>query len=445
MVSSKKFLYAHGILLILLLGFALRLVMVVQGQGLELKWDEVAYFNRAHRLIADFWNYRDVMRPPVYPFFLSLVFQTVGDLRFVVGVAQALLSTFLIALIYTLTRILFARPSVALLAALFTALYFEFLTLARIFMSETLFIVLSVLGMTIFFHALKNLPSRQRAWEIIFAGIFIALAALTRELLSYFAVLVLPIWLIAVSWKQPRALILQMAALVFGLGIVFVPWIARNWNLEQRVILSTMHSEIDLLRDNWRVELRAQGQPTRSEDGSLKRRVRKALAEQPKNARSLFVLTRAAESIIGFPTAWIQDKFTRLRAVWRPFALEARVVRLENVQEPLRGWLQNGLGFSAVALVLLGTLGMFLARDDPPKLLIGLYVVYSLTIFILTHYLSRFRLPLLILLMPYAALALVQILLWLRAPTLAPLRQHPVRAFAASVVLILFAILIWAV
>lgn len=438
------------LILILLLAFALRVALVIQGKDLPIKWDERAYARRGHELFQNVSAYDDVIRPPVYPFFLAIVFNLIGSTRFIVGIAQALVSTFLVATIFTLARILFARREIALLAALIAALYLEFITLARILMTETLFMTLSVLGMTILFHAWKThssrASSRQHAWEFFPAGIVLALAALTRELLSYFVVLVLPVWLLLVSYKTPRGLALNFAALAFGLALVLAPWVIRNYALEERFILSTTHSEIDLLRDNWRVELVAQGLPLKNRDGTMAQRVRKALRNVPPDQRSAFVLTRAAETMWLFPRAWIGDKFSRLKSFWRPFALEARVVRLEDIPKVWRNLLQQVVSYSAVILLLLGTLGIIVARDDAPKLLIALYILYSLVIFLMTHYLPRFRLPLLVLLIPYAAFALVQIFEWLRAPhkrawLAQKFARHRVRALAASLVLGLFLVL----
>lgn len=405
--------------------------MVLQGQALPVKWDEYGYFLRAREILADVSAYRDVLRAPVYPFFLAFIFQIFGELRFSVGILQALISTVMVASIFTLTRGLFARTSIALVAALLTALYLEFLTLTRLLMSETLFMALTAFGVTILFYAWRH----RRAREMIFAGIILALAALTRELFSYFAVLVLPLWIVLASYKQPRLMVRQLGALLLGLALVFTPWVARNYSIEQRFILATTHSEIDLLRDNWRIELRAQNLPLNDASGSMAKRVRKALAQVPKNERSMYVLARTAQTILNYPTEWTADKFSRLRNLWRPFVLEARVVRLENVEQPWRGWLQQIVSYSAVALLLLGTFGILAARDDAPKLLIAFYILYSLAIFIVTHFLPRFRLPLLIFLIPYAAYTLVQISLWLRAPSLQIFRSHRVRAFSVLVVL----------
>jgi hypothetical protein len=66
--------------------------------------------------------------------------------------------------------------------------------------------------------------------------------------------------------------------------------------------------------------------------------------------------------------------------------------------------------------------------------------LYSFALFVLTHYQLRYRVPLVIFLIPYAAFALVQFGSWLRKPGLQI--QRPVRASAAVLVLILCLVII---
>jgi hypothetical protein len=173
----------------------------------------------------------------------------------------------------------------------------------------------------------------------------------------------------------------------------------------------------------------------------MAQRVRNELASQQGNARSLYVLTRMVQTMAHYPREWLADKSARLRNIWQPFNLDARVIRLDEADLPWSVWLLPLTSYSVVALLLLGTLGMVIARDDASKLLIAMYILYSLLIFLLTHYLPRFRLPLLVLLMPYAAFGLVGLLAWLRAPSLHVFRRHPARTLAAAVVLALFVVL----
>lgn len=435
----------NGIYLVLWLGFALRVAFVLQGADLPIKYDEVAYVSLARQLVSNPLAYYDLVRPPVYPAFLAFSFQLFGDSRLATGIFQSLVSTLLIAVTYTLTRVLFARRGVALLAALLTALYLELVTLARIFLSETLFVFLSALGVLLVLRAWRagqaNSAGRAggRWWEMAVGGSALALAGLTREVMGYFALLLLPLWLVLADSGHGKRAAANVAALALGLGLVFVPWVARNWTLEGRFVLSNTRGEHDVLRDNWRVQIKAD--PAERKLGKAGKRAAAFLRQLPPSERTRAIAGKVIQILQTYPVQWVQFKFTQLRPFWRPFAVEARVLRFETLDDTLRGYVRSGLGTSAVALLLLGVVGFFVARDDAPKLLILLYLFYSLAIFVITHYFGRFRLPLLVFIIPYAALALAQGAAWLRAPSLRPLQEHPLRAASAGVVLALFALL----
>jgi hypothetical protein len=78
---------------------------------------------------------------------------------------------------------------------------------------------------------------------------------------------------------------------------------------------------------------------------------------------------------------------------------------------------------------------------DAPKLLLLLYLFYSVAIFLMTHYFGRFRVPLVVLFLPYAALALVEIVGWLRAPSLQGWKRHRARVLVAGCLLVLTVVL----
>ncbi len=457
----------YAVYLVLLLGFALRAAFVVQGQDLPVKYDELAYVQRGHTLLANPLAYDDLVRPPVYPAFLALSFRLFGDSRFVTGIVQALVSTLLIAVLYTLARRLVGRRDAALVAALFAALYLELITLSRIFLSETLFAFLSALGITLVVRAWRGRGERdggraersgeerygergerygerrerygERSLQWVAAGVALALAGLTREIMGYFALVVLPLWMILADIPNGKRAVGSVLAVGLGLGLVFVPWVARNWALEGRFVLSNTRGEQDLLRDNWRVEIQAD--PAARRLGKAGEQARLLIRQHPPQERTRAILAKIVDVLRRYPLEWLRDKFTRLELFWRPFGIEARVLRFETLGAPLRDVVRGGLGYSAVLVLLLGAAGFFIARDDAPKLLILLYILYSLVVFVLTHYFGRFRLPLLVFVMPYAALTVVQGASWLRAPSLRPFAEHLARTLAAGVVLVLFGIL----
>lgn len=403
-----KLLARNGIYLILLLGFVLRVAMVTTSIHLPIKWDENAYVNHAQVILEDITQYTDLFRPPLYPAFLALVAFVSSQGRFAMGVIQALLSMVSIALIYSLARERFERKRVALLGALFFALYIEFITLARLYLTETLFIMLLLVAFYVLFRTRRS----PRALTAFGAGILFVLAALTREIVIHFVVIVIPIWLF-LAFAPRKAITLLVG---FGLGAILVlaPWVARNYSLEGRFILIGDSGEYTMLRDNIRTEW--QLFPAEQGNISAKKQSRRELNKLPPTAQSRYAWARVLGIIERAPVRWFALRATALRDVWIPLSLGNRTIRLELGNTPWELWLRRILDTTPVALILLTVVGLFASRDDAPKLLIVLFVLYTLAVIFLTHYQPRFRVPLLALTMPDAALGVVKLTGVLRHP-----------------------------
>ena len=84
-------------------------------------------------------------------------------------------------------------------------------------------------------------------------------------------------------------------------------------------------------------------------------------------------------------------------------------MRLDTLSSEWELWLDAMSVFFVIGVLVLAALGMLLARDNAPKLLILLYILFNLGLFIITHYQPRYRLPLTILLLPYAAYGMLRV------------------------------------
>lgn len=447
---------AYWIYLVLVLAFSLRLFVTLQTVNLPVRWDEVAYLNHAHTILRDPFSYRDLFRPPLFSALLAVIFRLGGEQRFSVGAFQSLISTVGVALVYVLASKRFARRNVALLAACLFAFYVEFITLPRLYLTETLFITL-ILGAFLLLEravtmAATLLHSRPRSrlggigrflsepgtHAAFCAGILWGLSALTREIVVHFALVVVPVCLlIAMGWRRTLAVVLAFFA---GMVLILAPWVARNYSIEGRFVLVGNDGEYTLLRDNVRVERRAF--PEQSSRAPLKREVRQELARVPAAQRTAHVFSRVAGIIARAPLQWLTLHATDIRSFWSPLYLGNRTVRLVLGSAPVEFWLERTLRYSPLVLILLAVVGLFVSRDDVPKLLLVLFVLFTLSITFLTHYQPRFRVPLLALGLPEATFGLAWLVKSVRRPHLADTFKTP-RLYLALLVLLLFCLLIY--
>src|SRR5204863_9138494 len=89
-----------------------------------------------------------------------------------------------------------------------------------------------------------------RVLSIAGAGFLLALAALTREIAFYFALVVVPVWLVVSANGIQRRTVIQIGALWLGMSLLLVPWVARNWNVEHRFVAISTSGEFNLIKDN---------------------------------------------------------------------------------------------------------------------------------------------------------------------------------------------------
>lgn len=405
----------YGIFLVLFLGFSLRVVVLTRGLEMPIVRDEIAYFQLAHNLLQDPLHYTEIFRPPLYPAFLAILFRFSGDTRFVSGIAQSLLDTCNIALLYAITQRLFRLPRVSLLAAFLYALYPEAIELTRSLFSEILFLFLSGLGIYILLD-----PREQKSYfSLFFAGLFLGLAALTREILAYFILLIVPLWFLLASLPRYRQAIVHAIIFLGGVLVILMPWIVRNWQIENRFLLVSTSGEYNIVNDNARIVRRILNRTPQAErkvdplefPHSL-REVNKVLKQQVPGVRSRYAVQLALRSIAFDPLAWLITKTNSVGYFWSPSTRLSPFTRTPGGREEI--FLKPLAGFYVVVLLVFATIGFFFAPKNAPKLLIAFYLIYSIGIFLLTHFLIRFRVPLVALVIPFAAFAILEWRKWLK-------------------------------
>ena len=173
-------------------------------------------------------------RMPAYPVLLAAVQSLFGERLLVARVADAVLGTVLIAVVFLLARQLFG-PREAAVAAAITAVYPFFVAQALLVLSEALFGVFLIAGALLLAKAYR---SDGLKWSAL-AGLAFGLATLTRG--SHLAVAPLT----AVAWVAIRRLDRRVAlcalAMVGTFVLTMAPWVVRNWRASGgHVVLTTL-------------------------------------------------------------------------------------------------------------------------------------------------------------------------------------------------------------
>lgn len=374
-----------------LLALALRLLVLSWHWPYPLSGDEAAFFEQARAFVQG-KGYHDLelMRAPLYPLFLAVVFRVFGAEVTAARVAQLLLSAGTVPLLYLWARLRHGERA-GRVAAIVGALFFPFALQPTFLLTETLFLFLLALAMVVLEYGCLR-PDRKLAFV---SGALFGLVALTRSTGLPWTALAAA----GMGWYGSRARddrgtrrpagFLMAALVLAGTAVVVLPWTVRNALTYRAFILIDTTGATNLWLDN---------------DPDLGRdRVKAELLRYPEGERQGLSLRRGLSAIREHP-GWFAAKCWReLRAF---FALEYfdDFLRRPAIWYPpgevwARALLGDGLYLLLVGAGLVGTVWQ---RPRTRLLDIAwlLYVPATTTLF---HVELRYRLPFLLLLIPYAA------------------------------------------
>lgn len=174
---------------------------------------------------------------PVYPVFLMSFYNLIPGSAPVVQavstrVAQAVLDTLIVLLVYLLTGHLFGRPA-ARVALVAQALDLRYVFTAGAIATETLFLALFIAGMLVYLRAAVPPHAGERMGPFRLAGLLLGLATLTRPVPLLFPAVLLVHALLAPRApggdRSLRARYWRGLAWTVGvMALVVVPWLVRT-------------------------------------------------------------------------------------------------------------------------------------------------------------------------------------------------------------------------
>jgi 4-amino-4-deoxy-L-arabinose transferase-like glycosyltransferase len=228
--------------LILLIGLVLRLGILTQTSNLGVPIvDEQHYAALASGLLerGEFGSepgIRTSMRPPLYPAFVAGTWAVAGKRSFqATRLAQVLSSLASVAILYWIGARIFS-PAVGLLAAAMLCFYPSLVISNFLLLTETLFTLLILLTLAGYVRLLDD----GRPGIAVMTGAALGCAALTRSVLWPFPVLMVPVTFLSLGGTRRRRAGLSLLILT-GYAIVVAPWAIRNTRLQKTVtIVDTM-------------------------------------------------------------------------------------------------------------------------------------------------------------------------------------------------------------
>jgi 4-amino-4-deoxy-L-arabinose transferase-like glycosyltransferase len=371
-----------GAILMLALGARLLVVIVMPEVGDPNSMDTSNYLHLARSLLESgsyaMWAKPSAYVAPVYPFFLAGVFKIFGENFLVVKLIQVVLGTAAVPFVYLLA-LRFARPAVALLAALIVALHPELVGVTGFIYTETLFVFLLTATLLLTVRAMASAKPAQ----FLFAGALLGLTTLCRGTTLYFPFFILAVMMFSSQrWTWLR----RWAVFMAGMVMAMAPWTLRNYH-HFHVFLPVATGSGDVFWTGNYLEFDGE---YRYEETQAK--LLEVAGDVDLVTRDRKLMADAKQRIFSepLPHAWLFA-----RKVWRYWLRIYEDVPSGEARQ--RNWLVFGtLAAIHYALLPLAVIGLRHCNrhDDGAKFLLA-FVVYYTLVHAATLAVARYRIPLL--------------------------------------------------
>ena len=190
--------------------------------------DARTYVEDAHYLGAESWAGRPepFWQPPLYPYFLALLFGLFGEGYYLPRLVQALLGAAICVLVYLIGRRVFP-PAVALGAGLAAVFYGPLIYFGGELLPTLLAIFLDLLLLLV----LVSRPPGPGRWPWLGLGVLLGLSALAvANILLFLPILAGWLWQFHRGAQVPSGRVVQQIALIAaGVGLCIAPVTVRNY------------------------------------------------------------------------------------------------------------------------------------------------------------------------------------------------------------------------
>ncbi|MEK7358833.1 MAG: glycosyltransferase family 39 protein [Planctomycetota bacterium] len=163
--------------------------------------------------------------PPLYSFFLSILYRVFGTSILVYAVPQIILGTFSCYLTYILAKEAFSS-TVGLIAGFLLSIYPPIVWWTSYLRSENLFIPLQLLTILFLIRAAKN---NLEVKNTVLSGIFCAISFLCRNVALYLPVFIVFYFLIVFFKKAKKKLLTGIILFLLAFYLPLLPWGYRNY------------------------------------------------------------------------------------------------------------------------------------------------------------------------------------------------------------------------
>jgi tetratricopeptide (TPR) repeat protein len=442
------------------LAFIVRLVYVLQYRSDPLfdfpvidsaTYDRMAWRHAGGQPLWDdtFWQ------PPLYPWLLSLLYRLIGHSLLGARIVQAALGSLSCLLLMSIGTRVFGRTA-GIAAAIAMAVYGTLIYFDGEILIPALFVFLLLASLRLLIAAgdearnvaanagdgmaggpksrRRSLQSRCRSLLWIAAGLSLGLACIARPTALFFVPLA-ALWIYLITAESRLSSRLrQVALLLMGVAVAIAPVTVRNYRVADELVLISANGGLNFYLGN-------------NPDAAATVAIRpgfhwETLISEPRTragitsaaGRSRYFYAKGFDFLAGEPSAALSLYGQKLARLWNAFEIgRNRDVYATRTHSSLLSallWRAGRLGVPFGLVAPLAATGMLFCfrRRDPARLLLYLFVTAHALAVVIFFVSSRYRLPMVPVLILFAAAAVV----WLvdRA------RRRDLRALLAALVVV---------
>lgn len=411
-IQKKELLYSAGIFLV---AFLIRFIYLIQiKQNFPLfdapVMDAKDYHQWALNIIltGPWFGPQPYWKPPLYPYFLAVLYKTFGYQFFVTRLIQIIIGSFSCVLVWFLGKRVFGKK-VGLIAGIIASLYGTLVYFDCELLPPVIIIFLNLLLLLFLTGTEKKVT--KRGW--FFAGTFLGLSALSIPNTLFFIPLV-AIWLIVVFWRSRsiRYIASCLFLFIFGIILIIAPVTLKQKLMDKNFVLISYNVGINFYIGN---NPNADGVSTPPIGIAWQRLLNKASKAgyfKPADSGAFYVRL-ALDFIKGNPSKFIILTLRRLLFFWTAVELRnnSDTYYLANLTSLGRMlvWETKFFAFPFGFVVPLGLLGAVLSvkyrKNNAPILLI-FFILANMAAVCLMSVNARYRLPIVPPLIIFAAYAL---------------------------------------
>jgi 4-amino-4-deoxy-L-arabinose transferase-like glycosyltransferase/Flp pilus assembly protein TadD len=409
----RKFKSNPLIALVIILAAGIRIFYWIQFQSSDLGpillVDAEGYHLKALKLLTKGWLGDSAFyQAPLYPYFLAMIYKIFGQNISTVQGIQIALSTGTVWLIYRIGESLFNRK-VAILSAVFCAIYGPFIFYSILILKVTLSLFFSCLFILVLLWSCDSSKN-----SVIFAGgilLGINIALRGNYLLLYPAT---ALWILFAFPKiKAGKRFINLFIFTFGMTICVFPMTLRNYILSGDLVVTSYQAGANFYignnpdaKGNYTILGFVRANPEFEETDFRKRaEILEGRPLKPSEV-SRFWFKRTLNFITDYPEKFIQLLGTKSFLFFNNYEIP------DNYDYQFLKTLTPALNVGILSfgiVVLAATLGIMLFLWTGPKfyLIYGFIITYAASV-ILFFVTSRYRIPIAPILLPFAAMFVLE-------------------------------------